>query len=187
LARRNPAATAEVMAAILAAWVVSLLRMTALAVAVAPSLLLPLALPITAAASLLFVAGAIAYRAASNTHSDGLTIDDPFELSLMLRFSVLLAGIMLLAKFFSGGESGLFALGGLSGLLDVDPITLSMAKMANTGLASTIAVSTILIAATANGLAKSVLAIIFGGWRLGLKLSGLALLAFGAGAAAYLA
>jgi len=187
LARRNTSATAEVMAAILAAWVMSLLRMTALAVAVAPNLLLPLALPIAAAASLLFVAGAIAYRAAARTQSDGLTIKDPFELSLMLRFSVLLAGIMLLAKLFSGGEGGLFALAGLSGLLDVDPITLSMAKMANTGLASTIAVSTILIAATANGLAKSVLAIIFGGWRLGLKLSGLALLAFGAGAAAYFA
>lgn len=186
LASRHPGATEEVMAAILAAWVVSLWRMTALAVAIAPQLLMPLAAPVSAASSLLFIAAALAYRASARTQTDGLTIQDPFELSLMLRFTVLLAGIMLLARFFSAGQGGLFALGGLSGLLDVDPVTLSMAKMVNTGLSLPLAAGTILIAGAANGLAKSVLAIIFGGWRLGLMLSGLALLAFGAGAAAYL-
>jgi len=105
---------------------------------------------------------------------------------LMLRFTGLLAVIMLLAKLFSGGAGGLLALGGLSGLLDVDPITLSMAKMANAGLAHPLAVSTILVAATANGLAKSVLAVVFGGWRLGLSLSGLAALSFAAGLLAYI-
>jgi uncharacterized membrane protein (DUF4010 family) len=187
LAKHKPAAMAEVTAAILAAWVVSLLRMSALAVAIAPQLLTALAPPIAAASSVLFALGAIAYRAAGKTQSDGLIIEDPFDLSLMLRFTVLLGAIMLLAQTFSGGESGLFALGAVSGFLDVDPITLSMAKMANTGLSPFLAVSTILIAATTNGLAKSVLAIIFGGWRLGLCLSAAAILALGAGAAAHLA
>lgn len=185
-AKHKPAAIAEVTAAILAAWVVSLLRMSALAVIIAPQLLIPLAAPVAAASSLLFILGAVAYRAAGNTESDGLVIDDPLDLSLMLRFTVLLSAIMLLAKSFSGGESGLFALGAVSGFLDVDPITLSMAKMANSGLSQFLAVSTILIAATTNGLAKAVLAIIFGGWRLGWRLSGAALLAFGAGLLAHL-
>jgi len=185
MARRNSAVTAEVMTAILAAWIMSLLRMTALATAIAPQLLVPLGPAMIAAASLLFVAAAFTYRAASKTESHALILQDPFELSLMLRFAVLLAGIMLLAKLFRGGEGNLFALGGLSGLLDVDPITLSMAKMANSGLAQSIAASTILIAAAANGLSKSVLAIVFGGWRLGLSLSGLALAASGAAALAY--
>jgi len=186
LARRSPGAIAEVMAAILAAWMMSLLRMTALAVAIAPQLLQPLAPAIAAAAGLLLVAAALAYRAAGRTESHGLSLKDPFELGLMLRFTGLLAVIMLLAKLFSGGAGGLFALGGLSGLLDVDPITLSMAKMANAGLAHPLAVSTILVAATANGLAKSVLAVVFGGWRLGLSLSGLAALSFAAGLLAYI-
>jgi hypothetical protein len=47
------------------------------------------------------------------------------------------------------------------------------------------AAAAILIACTANALAKSVLAVIFGGWRLGLWLSGLAVLGAGAGAAAF--
>jgi len=105
----------------------------------------------------------------------------------MMRFAALLAVIMLLAKFFSGGEDGLLALGGLSGLLDVDPITLSMAKMANFGLSQSLAVSTILIALASNSVAKSVLAVVFGGWRLGMKLSAVALVAMGAGALAYFA
>ncbi|HSS12917.1 MAG TPA: DUF4010 domain-containing protein [Rhizomicrobium sp.] len=185
LVKANPAALPEVMAAILAAWIVSLLRMTAIAVAVAPNLLVPLFAPVGAASLVLLIPAALAFRAAGKAGAQGLALQDPFELPLMLRFTVLLAAIMLLSKFFSSGQSGLFALGGVSGLLDVDPITLSMARLAGTGISRSVAVSTILIAATANGLSKSVLALVFGGSRLGLALSALALLAFGVGAAAY--
>ena len=185
LARRNPSVLSEVMTAILAAWVVSLWRVTVLAAAIAPQLLLPLAPAMAASSSLLLVAAGLAYRAAAKSEAHGLILKDPFELSLMLRFAGLLAVIMLLAKFLSSGEGGLLALGGLSGLLDVDPITLSMARMANTGLSQPLATLTILTAVATNCLAKSVLAVIFGGWRLGLTLSGVALLAFGAGAVAY--
>ena len=188
LAKRNPDAIFEVMTAILAAWVMSLWRVTALAVTIAPQLLLALAPAMAAASAPLLIGGAVAYRAAEKeTQSQKLELSDPVELSLMLRFVLLLAAIMLLAKLFSGGESGLFALAGLSGLLDVDPITLSMARESNSGLAEFVAVSTILIACAANALAKSVLAVIFGGWRLGLWLSGLGLLALGAGALAFFA
>jgi uncharacterized membrane protein (DUF4010 family) len=185
LVRRNPAALSEVMAAILAAWIVSLLRMTAIAVVIAPALLAPLGAPILAASAVLLIPAALAYRAAGKMGTQGLTLEDPFELPLLLRFTGLLIVIMLLAKMFSTGQAGLFALGGVSGLLDVDPITLSMAQLASTGITPMLAASTILIAAAANALAKSVLAIAFGGARLGLALSGMALLAFGAGTAAY--
>jgi uncharacterized membrane protein (DUF4010 family) len=184
LVKRNPLALPEVMAAILAAWVVSLLRMTAIAVVIAPSLLVPLGAPIGAASILLLIPAALAYRAAGKAGAQGLTLEDPFELPLLLRFTVLVAGIMLLSKILSAGPSSLFALGGLTGLLDVDPITLSMAQLASAGITPAVAASTILIAAATNGLAKSVLAVTFGGLRLGLALSAMALLAFGAGALA---
>jgi uncharacterized membrane protein (DUF4010 family) len=187
LARRNPVATSEVMTAILAAWVMSLWRVTVLAVVIAPQLLVPLAPAMAAASAPLLVGAALAWRAAEKKQSQELKLSDPVELSLMLRFALLLSAILLLAKLFSTGQGGLFALGGLSGLLDVDPIALSMARMSNTGLSQFIAVSTILIACGANALAKSVLSVIFGGWRLGLRLSGLALLGAGAGALAYFA
>ncbi len=185
LARRSPGAMPEVLAAILAAWIVSLLRMTTLAVVIAPSLLPALASPIVAASAALLIPAVLAYRAAGRSGDSALRLENPFELPLMLRFTALLAVIMLLAKLFATGRSGLFALGGASGLLDVDPITLSMARLAGTGVAPGIAVSTILIAASANGLAKSVLGLVFGGMRLGLILSALAVLAFGTGALVY--
>jgi uncharacterized membrane protein (DUF4010 family) len=173
------------MAAILAAWIVSLLRMTAIAVVIAPGLLVPLAVPIATASALLLIPAVLAYRAAGKAGAQGLTLQNPIELPLILRFTALLVAIMLLSKIFSTGESSLFALGGVSGLLDVDPITLSMARLAGAGVTPAVATDTILIAAAANGLAKSVLAVAFGGVRLGMTLSGLALLAFGGGAVAY--
>lgn len=187
LARRNTAALPEVMAAILAAWAMSLLRMTVLAVTIAPTLLAPLAPPLAAACATLLIPMGLAYRAAGHAGAQRLQLHDPFDLPLMLRFTALLVGIMLLTHFMSSGPSGLFALGGLSGLLDVDPITLSMAQSAGGEVPQAVAVATILIAAAANGLAKSVLAIAFGGPRLGFGLSGFALLAFCAGTLAFLA
>lgn len=184
LARGHGARIPEVLAAILAAWIVSLLRMTAIAVVIAPALLAPMAAPIAAASIVLLVPAALAYRLAGHTQTDGLAIENPFELTLMLRFTLLLAAIMLLAKLFSAGQSGLFTLGGLSGLLDVDPITLSMARLAGQSVTTATAATTILIAAAANGLAKAFLGWVFGGLKMGLYLSSAALAAFGAATAA---
>ena len=188
LGRNSPAAMPKIMAAILAAWIVSLIRMTAIAVAIAP-VLAPALLPsIAAATAILLVFAAFAYRAAVHTQAHALVLKDPLELSLMLRFLALLALIMLLAKWLSSlpGPSGLLALGGVSGFLDVDPITLSMARLAQTGLTPSLAAETILAAALTNGIAKAVLALYFGGARLGAFLGLAMTVAFGAGALIYL-
>ena len=173
------------MAAILAAWIISLLRMTAVAVMINPGLLRVLAPPVLAASFLLVMPAILAYRASKNFEDHELVLKDPLDLLLMLRLTALVAAIMLLSKLFAAGPSSLFALGGVSGLLDVDPITLSMARLAGNGVTPAIAVSTILIAAASNGLAKSVMALGFGGPRLGLMLGLSALAAFAAGFFSY--
>jgi uncharacterized membrane protein (DUF4010 family) len=142
-----------------------------------------------AAASVILLFFAVfAYRAAGQTQAHALVLKDPLELTLMLRFLALLAGIMLLAKWLSSlpGPSGLLTLGGVSGILDVDPITLSMARLARTGLTPSLAVETIFAAAVANGFAKAVLAFYFGGARLGMFLGLAMVAALGAGALIYL-
>jgi len=185
LVKRDPAALPEVITAILAAWIVSLLRMTAIAVVIAPTLLALLVAPIGAACAVLLVPAALAYRAAGKSGAQKLSLDDPLELPLMLQFTVLLTGIMLLAKLASSAQSGVYALSAVTGLMDVDPITLSMARLTGAGLSPAVAVAAILIAGAANMLAKSVLAFLFGGRRLGLSLGATAALAFAGGAAAY--
>jgi len=187
MAKRDASLQAPVLAAVLAAWVVSLLRMTALAVAVTPALLAPLAAPIGAAAGLLLIAAAVAYYVAGRSPSHSLTLQDPLELSLLLRFCALLAAIMLLSKLATAQQGGLLALGGLAGLLDVDPITLATARLAGEGTPLTLAAETILIAGAANGLSKAVLGQVFGGWRLGTMLSGAAFSAILAGGLAWFA
>lgn len=186
MAKRDPSLQAAVLAAVLTAWIVSLLRMTALAVAITPALLGFLAPPIAASAMFLLVAAAIAYYFAGRSPSHSLTLQDPLELSLMLRFCGLLAVIMLLSRFAAYWQGGTFALGGLSGLLDVDPITLAMARLAGNGTALQVAAETILIAGATNGISKAVLGQVFGGWRLGSMLSAAALCAIAAGGVSWI-
>ena len=186
LARKDAVARPAVLASILAAWIVSLFRMTALAGVVAPALIAPLAPPVLVAALPLALFALSAYRSAANQVPHDLKLDNPFDIALVLRFTILLSAIMILSKLFSHGDSQLFALGGVSGLLDVDPVTLSMGKMTLSGLSVRVAATTILIAAAANGVAKAVLGTVFGGWRLGGTLSALALAACAGGIATFM-
>lgn len=186
LARRDSALGPQVMSAILSAWIVSLIRMTAIAVLVAPPLLLPLGIPMTTAVLALLVPALISFRIAGTQDARTLKLDDPLELPMLLRFTALFAAILLFSKITAGAQSGALLLGAVSGLLDVDPITLSMAQLAGRDITISLAVSTILLAAVANGVAKTGLAASFGGRRLGLWLSGSAAVAMAAGAAVHL-
>ena len=188
-AAKDRTAGPAVLTAILGAWIVSLLRMTAIALSIAPTLTPFLLPPVLAAAVILFLPAIAGYlRPTGRTQSPDLLLRDPFELSLMAKFLVLLSGIMLLSKLAMNyaGPAGLIPLGGLSGLLDVDPITLSMAGMVPASLSASVATQTILVAAFTNGIAKAVLGTIFGGVRLGSALAAALLLSAASGAFVYL-
>ncbi len=186
LARKKPAVARQTVPGIVASWVVSLLRMTSLATIVAPALFLPLSLPIGAAVVVLAGLGfVINERADKGPDTPQLDLTNPFELGEVLRFGLLLAAIMVAAKLLlaSFGETGLLPLAAITGLADVDPITLSVARMLGTSLTAQGAALAILIAGGANLLAKAGVAIVVGGLRHGAALAAMALLAIGAGAA----
>ncbi|MGA7802422.1 MAG: MgtC/SapB family protein [Gammaproteobacteria bacterium] len=88
-----------------------------------------------------------------------LELANPFELLPALKFGVLLAAIMVLAEgartWF--GDMGVYLLAGVSGLADVDAITLSLARLAGNELSPPIAAQAIVLAATVNTLVKGVL------------------------------
>jgi uncharacterized membrane protein (DUF4010 family) len=188
-AAKDRSAGPAVLTAILGAWIVSLLRMTAIALSIAPALAPFMLPPVFAAAVILLVPAIAGYlRPAGRTQSPDLLLRDPFEISLMAKFLVLLSAIMLLSKLAMNfaGPAGLIPLGGLSGLLDVDPITLSMAGMVPVSLSASVAAQTILVAAFTNGIAKAVLGAVFGGVRLGSALLAALLLSAACGAFVYL-
>ena len=188
LAHKQPALAGKAEPGILAAWVVSLLRMTAVASVIAPVLLLPLIGPILAASGVLVAIGLLFDRRSSDSaEAPDFKLTNPFELWEVLRFGLLLAAVMLGARllFLSFGQGGLLPLAAITGLADVDPITLSAARMLGDALTPDGAALAILVAGGANLVAKAAVALAVGGLRFGTILAGSAALTIAAGAAVW--
>jgi uncharacterized membrane protein (DUF4010 family) len=84
-----------------------------------------------------------------------------------------LALVMLLAQGLESwlGARGVMLLAAVSGITDVDAITLAISRMSKDELAVGMAVSSIVIAATANSVTKGLIATVIGGWALGLRVA----------------
>jgi uncharacterized membrane protein (DUF4010 family) len=113
--------------------------------------------------------------------------ENPLDISFVLGFGALLAAVSIAAKLMSSifGEAGVLGLAGISGFVDVDPITLSAARLAGTSLVVSAATKAILLAAAANMVTKTVVAVGVGGFRFGWKLVLAGLLALVSGVAAF--
>ncbi|HUJ03984.1 MAG TPA: DUF4010 domain-containing protein, partial [Rhizomicrobium sp.] len=124
-------------------------------------------------------------RAAHTLEAPSLDLANPFEIGEVLRFGLLLAVIMVAAKLLltGFGESGLLPLAVLTGLADVDPITLSVARMLGVGLTPAVGALAILLAGTANLVAKAAVGLAVGGVRHGVPMALAAAAAIALGAA----
>ena len=91
--------------------------------------------------------------------SDGLTLRNPLDLGTAIKFALLYAAVQWLVKYagLHFGDNGTYIAGAISGITDVDAITLSMAKMAKAGGDAALAINTILIAAFTNTLVKFII------------------------------
>ncbi|MEJ0028337.1 MAG: DUF4010 domain-containing protein [Rhizomicrobium sp.] len=165
LSKKSPASAVALASGVTAAWTVSLLRQSTIAVAIAPAMLVPLAATLGPPAALLaIVALGLYIRAGKHEEPSPLVLADPFELSEVLRFGLLLAVVLLAAKL-SGSwthEMSLVPLAAVSGAVDVDPITLSAAKLSGAGIAPSYAATVVMVAAGANIVCKSTVALLLG-------------------------
>jgi uncharacterized membrane protein (DUF4010 family) len=168
------------------AWIVSYTRMTALAAITNFNMLAPLGLTMLAATSVLIVAAWLFKVRESKAKSDpGHIFRNPLDLSFVLKFGALLgavtAGVNIAQAEF--GSSGVMGLAGLTGFLDVDPITLSVSRAAQNEEMYNNAARAILLAAAANMTTKMGASVVVGGLKYGLVLVAagtLSLLAAGA-------
>ncbi len=173
LAKQQPLAQKELSAGITASWAMSLLRMSLLATILAPALAFHLAAPVAGAIAVTSLATAYFYRGSVMAGEESpLTLEDPFDLRAILRFCAMLAVVLLAAKLLSSafGPGGVISLAAISGFADVDPITLSMAKLSRDSGVVGYAALAILTAAGTNLVAKCALAVFFGGLRFALPL-----------------
>lgn len=103
------------------------------------------------------------------TAAPALSLENPFELKSVLKFAAILVTISFFAKIIIafGGATGVYLLAAVSGLADVDAITLTMSRTKATDLALHQAGLAIVIAVGVNTLAKAVLAGFVGGRAFG--------------------
>ncbi len=174
LARANATRTGLLAGGILASGAVMLARVLVLAGVLNLALAAALAVPLAAAAALQALSAAVLIRRDGRngvSGTDELVHRNPFLLSEVLRFGAILAAVMLAAGIAQSiwGGRGLLAVAAVSGLADVDALTLSVANMPSV---TAMGVAAVLVCVGVNSIAKCVYAWVEGGARLGLLLLG---------------
>lgn len=117
----------------------------------------------------LVAAVVIAWRKSSSTSATTqLKVRSPIELGSALGYAALIAGLSVLIQACRErfGNAGVYGLAALSGITDVDAVSLSLAEATKTDLAPMVGATGILIAASVNTVVKTGLAAIIGGLQL---------------------
>jgi uncharacterized membrane protein (DUF4010 family) len=155
-AKRSRAGAGETSPALLAIVLASTVvfgRVLLLIGSVAPGQFRALAPPLLAMSGVMLALSLLAWRRHDRPAAAPLDAGNPTELKVALLFALLYGGVLLAvaaAKFWFG-ERGLFAVAVLSGLTDMDAITLSTAQLCAAGeVAPATAGRVILSAALAN-------------------------------------
>jgi uncharacterized membrane protein (DUF4010 family) len=189
LAGERPADVGVLAAGALFANAVMGPRVLAVLGVVNPAFGLRLAAPLIAVGLVYFLSGWLVLRRGGGLSDDGdnpVTGANPLDLPAVLKFSALLAAVMILSRVATkvAGSAGVYALAALSGLADVDAISLSMARHGVQEIGMAPAAAAVLLAIFSNTVVKVGLAWGIGGAAMGIRLAVGSLLAFGAGAAA---
>ncbi|WP_456397899.1 MgtC/SapB family protein [Desulfurobacterium sp.] len=163
-AKRNPVIVSEYAAGIVGASAIMFFRILTLVFIVDTALVRFFLFPCVVATifGLVFTYA----KAKMRKGNEKIEVENPYELSTALKFGIFFGFILFLTKFAIkyAGAWGLFAIAAVSGLSDVDAITLSMAKLYSSGEITTlIAVTAIFIAATVNTFFKWFLTFFIGG------------------------
>jgi uncharacterized membrane protein (DUF4010 family) len=167
---------------------VTFLRVLALAAIFEPSLIAPLAVPmgVMAVAGL---GGAAILRMrdrGGDRASDLETVANPLNLGAALAFGALLTLVLLALHVLEAwlGEAGIHVAAALSGVTDVDAITVSVARLVGDDLAVTAGATAVFIAAAVNTAVKAGIAIGMGGTAMGLRVGSVYAIVLAAGVAA---
>lgn len=182
LSKQNPDITPLLSAGIALACAMMALRVAIVVSAIQPALLPAIALPLAVLGLIpLVYSAALARQSVIARVSDGVRISNPFAIGAALAMAT---AITVLSMAIRGaevlvGDAGTYAVAALSGILDVDAVSVAMA-----GSASAVAANGILLAVGVNTLAKAVMAAATGTRELGRR-CGLVLViaALGAGLA----
>ncbi len=186
MGRRDVGAVYSLASGIALANAVMAVRMVAIVAAIDPELAKAAAWPLGwAAAMALLMTLLLWQRGRNSTTTETPEIRNPFELGPALRFAAVLAVTLVFAAFLEErfGQSGLQVLAAIAGLVDVDAITLTVARDTAHGGSIPPALLALLIAAFANSIFKGGLLVMNGGRLAFWGVAVLALMVLAAGIA----
>ncbi|CCM74228.1 MgtC/SapB family protein [Rhizobium mesoamericanum] len=165
-------------------------RVLVIASALSVAMLVPLASALIPAIIGFLAAGLFSvWLSKTATEAPEIDLKNPFELKTVLSFAALLGLISLVSKMAIDyvGPSALFVVAAISGLVDVDAITLSTARLVGTTIDVRTAADVILMAVAVNTVAKVVLAFTTGRQAYALSLGAASAVAVVLGGAGYFA
>ena len=188
MGRANPAMARILSAGIVFSSAIMFPRVLVEVSLVGRPLVSELVLPLAAMMVICILPGLVLLRSGGRSGEEGeLQLKNPFELGTALKFGALIALIMLLANTLHQelGDRGIYILAAISGLTDVDAITLSLSRMVTSDeLELSVARNGVMLAVMVNTATKGVLAMFLGGVRIGARVLSALLVAIAGGAAA---
>ncbi len=172
----------------LAASAVAILRIGGLALVLAPSLLRDLAPSLVTAAATFAIAALFNARVtAPGASFDPTNMQNPFELRVILRFSllILVAAFLVKAGIALVGPRSMIPLSAIGGLVDADAVVLSVARLSSADISTKAMALAICAAIAGDIIAKTTYAVAFGRRSFGMAYGVTAIMAVAAGAASF--
>lgn len=175
LARQTPQISPLLSSGMLLACGTMYLRILLYCAMINPALLSRLILPLLMMTLVLYVPALLIWR----KYRNGTRVEqpalhsNPLDLKSALLLGALLTVILLMASVLQQwlGNTGIYVLAAVSGITDVDAITLSLARMSQSGLANTTVIIGIIIASSVNNLMKAGMAVSIGGRAMLLRVA----------------
>lgn len=178
LARDNPQERGALVAGALFASAMMMARVLIVVGILSTSLFALLGLPIGLAGLVLAGAGFAMLGTSGEGEErhgsgDAIEVKNPFDLMTVLSFGALLTVITVLAKVvtYVAGDVGAYALAAISGIADVDAITLSMAQLTPETIRLDVAAWAIVIAVAVNTASKTAMGWFAGGRAFGVRMA----------------
>lgn len=156
--KHNPALSRQFAQAIVLASSVMIPRVAVILLVVNAALLPLIALPF-AAMLLAGISAVLILRSGTgqSAGADGVEVGNPLKITTAIVFGLVFAVVLVIVTLAQEylGDAGVYIASMLTGLTGVDPITLSVGRLANQGaLAASVAASAIVIATVMNTVAK---------------------------------
>lgn len=194
LAAAHPEAQDSLIAGALISGATMVARVLVVAGLINSALLPPLLLPLAAGGLVLVAfAGYLLFRARTAVAQHrAMTLSNPFEMKTVLQFGAILTIIGIAAKLGArAGSEGVYGVAAISGIADVDAITLSMARLSG-GLGAgeigvDVASAAVALAVAVNTASKAILGGVAGGPKVAKWLGLAAAVAIIAGVGVYAA